>query len=52
MVHMCNRLEFSHEMSGLLFAAMGMELEEITVRDNPNIERQTLNVCFHSLEVG
>lgn len=35
---MCNRLEFSHEMNGILFVAMGMELEDIMVRDKPDIE--------------
>lgn len=53
MVHICNRLVLSHEVNGiLLFVAMGRELEGITVRDKPVIERQTLHACFYSLVVG
>lgn len=53
MVHICNRLVLSHEVNGiLLFVAMGRELEGITVRDKPDIERQTLHACFYSLVVG
>lgn len=36
----------------LLFVAMGMDLAGITVRDKPDMERQTLHVCCHSLVGG